>query len=215
MLNLVVFYVFYTGCAGNKVLEQRLSVIEGKYDFLQKEYLDMSIKIEETNNFVYVIQDKLFQQSKLIEELKAKNMSSVQQNLKPQQKEQLESPENLYKSSYDALLSGSVDVAKKGFVTFLSSYSHHSLADNAQYWLGECFYHQQDYHAAITEFGNILTNYSDGDKVCDAKLKIGYSYLQMGDIDNGMKYLKDILLNCKDLPVAKKAEDKLRIYGKN
>jgi len=46
-------------------------------------------------------------------------------------------------------------------------------------------------------------------------LKIGYSYIQLGDVDNGAKYLNEVISNCNDTPVAQKAAEKLKLLGRN
>ena len=49
-------------------------------------------------------------------------------------------PLALYKSAYDELRAGRHEEAEHGFREFVRRYPHHDYADNAQYWLGECFY---------------------------------------------------------------------------
>ena len=39
--------------------------------------------------------------------------------------------------------------AIRGFETFLKTYPKHPLAPNAQYWIGESYFHLKDYRAAI------------------------------------------------------------------
>ena len=55
---------------------------------------------------------------------------------------------------------------------------NNNLADNAQYWLGECFYAQGLYRQAIAEFENVFT-YNKKDKYDDAQLKLGYCYKKL------------------------------------
>lgn len=205
------------GCANTKLLEKRISQLEEENAALRRETTDINIKLEETNNMLYVMQDKIAEHSKSIEELRNINsIKSVREKPVSQSRVQAtDEAEKLYRSSLDLLNSGKVDAAEQGFRDFLDKYPEHPYADNAQYWLGECFYARKDYNSAITEFNLVLTNYSHGDKICDATLKIGYSYIQLGDIDNGTKYLNEVMTNCNNTPVARKAAEKLKLLGRN
>lgn len=55
------------------------------------------------------------------------------------------------------------------------------LSDNAQYWIGECFFALGDYYRAIAEFQRVFA-FQDANKVDDAQLMIGLSYMRAGDL---------------------------------
>ena len=71
-------------------------------------------------------------------------------------------------------------------------FPHHDYADNAQYWLGECFYDQQRYDQAAPEFRAVLTRWPTGNKAPDAMLKLGFSLIALGEVDKGGKVLRDV-----------------------
>lgn len=212
-----IFIALLAGCANTELLEQRISRLEQENATLRKETADINIKLEETNNILYVMQDKITEQSKSIEELKNRNSIKAMKGapIASEKVQRASSAEESYRAALDLLHAGKVDRAEQGFRDFLEKYPEHPYADNAQYWLGECFYSRKDYNSAITEFNLVLTNYSHGDKICDATLKIGYSYIQLGDIDNGEKYLNEVIAKCSDTPVAQKAAEKIRLLGRN
>ncbi len=87
----------------------------------------------------------------------------------------------LYQQHYEKLRAGDLQGAFQGFRQFLKDYPRSSLASNAQYWLGECYYGQQQYALAIREFEQVVKNYSTSNKVPAALLKIGYSHLGLQD----------------------------------
>ncbi|MCA9473308.1 MAG: tol-pal system protein YbgF [Nitrospirales bacterium] len=86
-----------------------------------------------------------------------------------------------YKRNYEMLLAGNLNGAFQGFRQFLKVFPQSSLASNAQYWLGECYYGQRQYAQAIQEFERVVTHYPDSTKVPAALLKIGYSHLGLHD----------------------------------
>ena len=72
---------------------------------------------------------------------------------------------------------GNYQLASDLFIRIRSN-KNNDLADNAQYWLGECFYAQGLYRQAIAEFENVFT-YNKKDKYDDAQLKLGYCYKKL------------------------------------
>ncbi len=99
---------------------------------------------------------------------------------------------SLYRHSLDALRAGKHDEAIRGFREFLRLYPNHDLADNSQYWLGECFYDRKDYASAVREFRRVIERYPNGNKVPDAMLKVGYSYLALGSTEAGRQTLMQL-----------------------
>jgi tol-pal system protein YbgF len=99
----------------------------------------------------------------------------------------------LYRRSYEALRLGKHDEAADGFREFLRHYTAHDLADNAQYWLGECYYDLKDFTSAVREFRRVVERFPHGNKVPDALLKVGYSYLALGSVDAGKQTLEQLI----------------------
>jgi len=99
----------------------------------------------------------------------------------------------LYRRAYEALRQGQHDGAAEGFREFLRRYAAHDLADNAQYWLGECYYDTKDFPAAVREFRRVVERFPHGNKVPDALLKVGYSYLALGSIEAGKQTLEQLV----------------------
>jgi len=102
-------------------------------------------------------------------------------------------PRAEYKRYYDALRAGNHSYAVTGFRNFVQRYPHHDFADNAQYWLGEAFYDQKRYQSALVEFRKVVDLHSDGNKVPDALLKLGYCYSQLGEGDKARTVWQQIL----------------------
>jgi tol-pal system protein YbgF len=99
---------------------------------------------------------------------------------------------SLYRKAFEALRAGRHDEAMQGFKDFLRAYPTHELADNSQYWLGECYYDRKDYTSAVREFRRVIERYPNGNKVPDALLKVGYSYLALGSGEAGRQTLTQL-----------------------
>jgi len=118
-------------------------------------------------------------------------------------------PLALYKSAYEELRAGRHEEAERGFRDFVRRYPHHDYADNAQYWLGECFYDQKRYDKAAPEFRAVLTRWPTGNKAPDAMLKLGFSLLALGDLDKGGKVLREVPATYPRTEAARLASERL------
>jgi tol-pal system protein YbgF len=98
----------------------------------------------------------------------------------------------LYQSANEHLRAGDTNQAVDAFRTFVKRYPTHELADNAQYWLGECFYHSKNYSKALREFRRVVEQFPRGNKVPDALLKLGFSYLALGSTRPGREALSEL-----------------------
>jgi tol-pal system protein YbgF len=95
----------------------------------------------------------------------------------------------LYRKAYESLRAGKHEEAAQDFREFLRAYPASDLADNSQYWLGECYYDRKDFAQAVREFRRVIERYPSGNKVPDALLKVGFSYLSLGSVEAGKQTL--------------------------
>ena len=65
--------------------------------------------------------------------------------------------------------------AEEKFTQILTSFPNDALAGNAQYWLGEVYYKQQDFKKAAVAFKDGYSKYPNGAKGPDCLLKLGLS----------------------------------------
>ena len=88
--------------------------------------------------------------------------------------------EDMYKKALSDLNSGRQIEAEQGFQMILDSYPSDTLAGNAQFWLGEIYYRDQDYKRAVVAYKNVYTNYKNGNKGAEGLYKLGLSMQQLG-----------------------------------
>lgn len=93
------------------------------------------------------------------------------------------SPTEVYLQAFGDYASGRYQTAVHGFETFLQRFPNNSYASNAQFWLADCYFNQQQYPLAIQEFERVLSNYQSAPKNPDALLKIAIAQLQLGATD--------------------------------
>jgi tol-pal system protein YbgF len=116
----------------------------------------------------------------------------------------------VYSQAFDALKAGSYSIAITGFKDFLKTYPQSSLAENAQYWLGETYYVNHDYDSAAEAFRTALKKWPDGRKAPDALLKLGYTQFEQKQYAAARSTLGTVTQKYPGTDTAKLAADKLR-----
>ena len=66
------------------------------------------------------------------------------------------------------------------FEKLLRSNPDSQLADNSQFWIGECYYGDKEYERAILEFEKVFT-FPNNNKMDAAQLKLGFCYLRLNN----------------------------------
>lgn len=122
-------------------------------------------------------------------------------------------PEEAYKRAYDQFTKGDIGNAKEGFKKFLGTHPKSKLAENAHYWLGECYFAEKKYEEAILEFDEVIKKYPKGNKVPDALYRQGLAFLEMKDIINAKLILREVIKRFPKSDQAKRARKKLQEIG--
>lgn len=92
-------------------------------------------------------------------------------------------PQTQYDFAIDLMKRGQYDQARLAFQEFLQLHPKDTLAGNAQYWLGETFYAQNNYKQAGDAFLTGYTTYASSSKAPDSLLKLGMSLAALGNSD--------------------------------
>ncbi len=122
-----------------------------------------------------------------------------------------EDMEGAYQNAYSTFKKGDYPNALKMFKAFLNTYPKSEYADNAQYWIGECYHQQGDYERAILEYEQVIKQYPKGDKVPSAVLKQGFAFLDLGDRANAKIIFNKVLKEFPRSPQAEIAAKKLKV----
>ena len=114
-----------------------------------------------------------------------------------------------YQAAFNQLKEGQYDKAIGGLQNFLSAYPSSSLADNAQYWLGEAHYVNKDFPNALAAFQKVVDKYPQSRKVPDALLKIGFCRYETREYDSARAVLGQVVSQYPDSTAAKLARERL------
>jgi len=191
----------------------KISELESKVMELKQDQADSKFLMERKDLTILELEDTIKALKKKIEMLeeKARKPEMTQKKIKSSSL-QKESAQVLYTKARNLLIEEDYKKAADLFSEFLKKHPKDSLADNAVYWLGECYYSLSDYKQAISIFQSLGIQYPKSEKVPDAMLKTGYSYLSMDDTNRAHHYLTQVLKKYPFSPAAEKAQEKLRSF---
>ncbi|TIW66153.1 MAG: tol-pal system protein YbgF [Mesorhizobium sp.] len=92
-------------------------------------------------------------------------------------------PDELYRNSYQFILSGDYGTAEQGFRDHIGRFPKDSRAADAHYWLGESLLGQQKYRDAAEVFLAASKDYPKAKKAPDMLLKLGVSLVGLKQND--------------------------------
>ncbi|MGH8507148.1 MAG: tol-pal system protein YbgF [Gammaproteobacteria bacterium] len=118
--------------------------------------------------------------------------------------------EDDYRNAFDLLKVGNYNASISAFNNFLGQYPKSTHADNAQYWLAEAYYVTHQYQPAIAEYKKLLDLYPESQKLTHALLKIGYSYHELGQIDQARTSLESLRVRYPGTTAARLADERLQ-----
>ncbi|MDP9010921.1 MAG: tol-pal system protein YbgF [Pseudomonadota bacterium] len=114
-----------------------------------------------------------------------------------------------YQAAFNLLKDGQYDRAIAAFQKFLAAYPDSSLADNAQYWLGEAFYVNKDYPQAQAAFQRVIDKYPQSRKLPDALLKIGFCRYETKQWESAREILGQVVARYAETPAGRLAQQRL------
>lgn len=114
-----------------------------------------------------------------------------------------------YQAAFNLLKDGQYDRAIAAFQKFLAAYPDSSLADNAQYWLGEALYVNKTYPDALAAFQRVIDKYPQSRKLPDALLKIGFCRYEMKQWEPARQILGQVVARYADTPAGRLAQQRL------
>jgi tol-pal system protein YbgF len=116
---------------------------------------------------------------------------------------------DLYDGSIASFRAGKYEDASLGFKDFLRRYPKSSRAENAQFWVGECYMALKQYEQAILSFQEVIKKYPKGSKVPAALLRQSVAFQEINDKTSSKLLLRKIVKEYPNSSEAKIAAKKL------
>lgn len=119
-------------------------------------------------------------------------------------------PREIYSQAYADYSREKFDLAIQEFKGFQQQYPDSEFTDNAQYWIGECYYAKKDYGKAVDAWDTLFQGFPASDKLPDARLKKGMALESLGRRSEALVEYGYVVDRYPNTPAAKKAREKLK-----
>jgi tol-pal system protein YbgF len=123
------------------------------------------------------------------------------------------SEDTIYQSAKQAFDQGDFESAREGFQKLIKNHPKSKNVDNAQFWVGEIYYHEKWYEKAILEYQKVVEKYPKGNKVQASLLKQGFSFFNLGDKANARLIFTELIKKYPKSNEAKIAKKKLKVIS--
>ncbi|HQC43589.1 MAG TPA: tol-pal system protein YbgF, partial [Verrucomicrobiota bacterium] len=115
-----------------------------------------------------------------------------------------------YAAAYQTFKNGNYAKAREAFQEFLTTYPSGEYADNAQYWIGECYFFEKQFEKAILEYEKVTRKFPSSNKVPYALVKQALSFQNLGDKASAKLLLQQVIKEYPDTSQARVARSKLQ-----
>jgi tol-pal system protein YbgF len=119
------------------------------------------------------------------------------------------SPQRLYDTAWTDYTAGQWTLCIEGFSTYLRSFPRSEAADDAQFYIGECYFADGKYSEAMDAYNRVVANYPRGDKVPDAYYKRGMTFERLGQLDRAKESWETLLKTFPDNELARLGKQNL------
>ncbi len=195
-------------------LKKEVSKLQIKCASLETKQAEVYSKYEEnlvnTDTANASIQELYKKMAKLSQDLK--DLEITVKNQKSDNAKSVPLPSKLYENAYNDFLIGKYEVAIMGFKSFLKQYKDHDLAVQAQYYIAESLYSQNNYTDAYEEYKKIGELYSNSEFSSSARLKMALCLEQLGKKEDSIIVLQSIIKEYPKSAEAFTAKEKIKIY---
>lgn len=197
---------------GNRALVAGQAEIATRLAELARQLEQLEAKLEDTN----------FRLAQLAQQIDATNQelqafrdaASLQQSPPPAAPSTPKGdPQALYDTAYNDYQRGNYDLAILGFLQYLEADPAQDLADNATYWVGECYYRQGRYQKAIAQYDQVLSRYEGSDRIPSALLRKGFAYLELDQQAQAVVQLQHVICDYASTDEARLARQRLEALG--
>ncbi len=105
------------------------------------------------------------------------------------------------------------DIATQEFQDYLKFYGETDLASNAQFYLGEVAYMQNQYQNALDAYNKVIENYPKSFKTASARMRKGFCLAELGQKASAVRELRTVVRLYPGTDEAKRSAAKLKEMG--
>lgn len=109
----------------------------------------------------------------------------------------------IYDQGLELFRASKFNEAYRTFSDYISKYPKGNMAPNARFWLGDCYYNQQEFELAILEYQKVIADYPTDGKAPSALLKQGLAFEKLKDNETAKIVYNKLM---KDYPKSDQVE---------
>ena len=229
----LLFCLSLTACAGNDLLVQRQSGMEGRLEQVMQAQNSTKADLAGFTSQLLELKEQMARQAAAAKELQADNdalrervkilshrIEQLDRSVKQPATIELvnqesvaggreESVQAAYMKAFGLFSANSYKAAAEAFNAFIASYPESEYAANASYWLGECYFSEGLYKEAIDSFVKVLDMKPSAKRGSEAMLRIGLAWYGLNDPARGGVVLRGVLEKYPGSEAAVKSKEQL------
>jgi tol-pal system protein YbgF len=196
-------------------IQQNLAASGNHFDTMAAQMQALSESLEEAKARLSKLSEQMAQMQNIMTTLPASNPSTPAPGAGPGAPGAPPVPDadSLYTQGLSYYNGGQYDLSIQSFQDYLKYYKDTDRASNAQFYIGECYYSQQDYKRAIDAYDACSEKYPNGNKAAAAQLKKGFALLALDQKTAGIRELRSLVQRFPDSHEAELARQRLKKLG--
>lgn len=119
------------------------------------------------------------------------------------------SPQRLYDTAWADYTAGQWVLCIEGFNTYLRTFPRSELADEAQFYIGECYFADGKFTEAVDAYNQVAAQYPRGEAVPNAYYKRGLSFDRLGQPDEARESFQFVIDQFPETDAARLAKQNL------
>ncbi len=119
------------------------------------------------------------------------------------------SPQRMYDMAWTDYTAGQWALCVAGFDNYLRTFPRSELADEAQFYVGECNYSDGKFTEAVDAYNKVISSYPKGEAVPNAYYKRGVAFERMGQQDRARESFEAVVKAYPDSDAARLAKQAL------
>jgi tol-pal system protein YbgF len=200
-------------------VEKSLNDSSGETEILKAQMTTIETQIKDINEKITMLEARVENQREPVQKQQQDAAKTPEEPvIEPRQPDEAQhsllDKVKKYEDAYNTFKEKKYKEARTKFESFLKTYPQDDLADNAQFWIAETYYWEKDYENAILSYEIVLKKYTDSQKIPNAFLKQGLSFIELGDKKTGkiiLEQVRERYPDTREAELAKTHLDNLKI----
>lgn len=200
-------------------IERLEALVQDQMDELLSMRADMGQRVAGVENRLQILTTRITESDRQFSAL-VRRLESIQVQISAPERPDTSAaqprsfdPGELYDLALRDYQRGNYDVAVRQFTQYIEYFPDSDLADDAQYYIGDCYYTQSLYTQALDAYETLLDAHPEGNKVPATLLKIAFIKVARKELPEARSYLERVIGEYPDSEEAQLARMRLELMS--